>query len=56
MIRLHERSAGDRPMPAYVPPRAVGPSPLAVVLLVVVHVFALIGVVATIATVAAMLP
>lgn len=56
MMRLHERSAADRPLPAYVPPRAVGPSPVAIVLLVVVHVFALIGVVATVAAVGAMLP
>lgn len=54
MMRLHERSAVDR-APAYVPPRNLGPSPAAVVALVIVHVFAVIGVVATLSLIAGFL-
>lgn len=51
MIRQHERSAADR-APAYVPPRHIGPSPAAVVALVIVHVFAVIGIISVVSLIA----
>ena len=51
MIRQHERSAVDR-APAYVPTRSLGPSPAAVVALVIVHVFAVIGIISVVSLIA----
>jgi hypothetical protein len=51
MMRLHERSAVDR-APAYVPPRQIGPTPAAVVALVIVHVLAVVGLVSIVAMIA----